>query len=397
VRGRRFLVVWQGYHTWSYHHRPSALAPHTPGQLGRPASQRRRRRRRPASMAEDGAEQTATYEGERNAEGERSGTGTATFPSGDTYTGGYEQGRRQGRGVYTFAAGGKYEGEYEDGRRHGSGVMEYADGARYSGAWCCGLRHGEGVHTYASGDYYSGAWAAGAKHGQGVYFFRSSCSQFYGYWDCGVFVGGCWTHKDGTIYVGTFSAADVAGDGVFLLAQGNEQKVAGLLADAGSSSGWRKVGMPVASNKSGPRPDLATLLASLELPAPEPLAALQRLAPDLVPLLYGFHPTRASSPAYDVPVSPRDPGEESPRAGAPSAVERKVFAKMTANEVAMLQWGDEWYNASRAMTLALNAEAGAALPPTRAELAEEVRVCTWPVHISARCAWGELCACTTRQ
>ena len=148
-----------------------------------------------------------SYEGERNSAGQRHGTGTATFANGDKYTGGYADGLRSGEGGYASASGDKYTGSYAENLRHGAGVMVYGDGSTYEGAWSRSYRHGEGIYDYPNGDHYDGAWAAGAKHGLGVYFFAESRSQFYGYWDCGSFLGGTWTHQDGTVYVGAFEKA----------------------------------------------------------------------------------------------------------------------------------------------------------------------------------------------
>eukprot|EP01048_Picozoa_sp_COSAG05_P036101 COSAG05_NODE_16068_length_354_cov_0.803922_1_plen_80_part_10 len=66
------------------------------------------------------------------------------------------------------------------------------------------LPPGEGTFTYAGGDYFTGSWSAGVKHGQGLYFYAESMSQLYGYWSCNTFIGGCWTHKDASTFVGTF-------------------------------------------------------------------------------------------------------------------------------------------------------------------------------------------------
>eukprot|EP01043_Picozoa_sp_COSAG02_P014011 COSAG02_NODE_570_length_20203_cov_8.049990_1_plen_822_part_00 len=215
-----------------------------------------------------------SYEGERNDAGQRHGSGTATFANGDKYTGGYVDGLRCGEGVYDSAAGDKYTGGYAENLRHGAGVMAYADGSTYEGAWCRGYRHGEGIYDYANGDYYEGAWAGGAKHGLGVYFFAESRSQFHGYWDCGSFLGGTWTHQDGTVYVGAFEkAVDVSSlPSTFYTPSGNSQS----MVCAGSR--WDLLGSPTSSE----RPALPVLLESLGLESPKPFAAMKKLAPGMI-------------------------------------------------------------------------------------------------------------------
>ena len=50
----------------------------------------------------DGENDLGHYEGERNEEGERHGTGTSHFPNGDVYQGEYNCGKRNGTGKYKF-------------------------------------------------------------------------------------------------------------------------------------------------------------------------------------------------------------------------------------------------------------------------------------------------------
>lgn len=231
---------------------------------------------RAVAMGDDEpAEQT--YEGERNDAGQRHGNGTATFANGDSYTGSYAEGLRSGEGVYESASGDKYTGSYENNLRHGPGVMAYADGGTYEGSWCRGYRHGEGIYDYPNGDYYEGSWAGGGKHGLGVYFFAQSRSQFHGFWDCGSFLGGTWTHQDGTVYVGAFEkAVDVgalpSGVSTFYTSSGNSQSV----VYAGSR--WDLLG----GAKPAERPCLPVLLDSLGIQCPEPFKAMKALAPGMI-------------------------------------------------------------------------------------------------------------------
>ena len=91
----------------------------------------------------DGASGT-TYQGPRNAHGERHGTG-----------------------VWSHSDGRRYAGEWRDGRRHGQGEMRYADGTIYCGEYASGLRDGHGRVEDSSGFWYEGGWKGGKMSGSG--------------------------------------------------------------------------------------------------------------------------------------------------------------------------------------------------------------------------------------
>jgi radial spoke head protein 1 len=86
---------------------------------------------------------TQVYEGERNSDKERHGTGKNTFPNGDVYNGAYAAGKRFGPGTYTWKAGHSYNGQYENGLRSGNGTLIYPDTSKYTGMvilprfFCC--------------------------------------------------------------------------------------------------------------------------------------------------------------------------------------------------------------------------------------------------------------------
>jgi len=162
----------------------------------------------------------------------------ATFPNGDTYTGGYFAGVREGQGTYLYHGEkpedddgdeappprGQYEGGWKKGQKNGLGVMTYKDGSKYHGAWRDGKREGEGTFYYANGDIYSGAWQKGKKHGQGTYFYKESGAELVGTWSDGVICEGSFSDQSGGVYKGHFTGdntniAYVPG-GVFTLASG---------------------------------------------------------------------------------------------------------------------------------------------------------------------------------
>lgn len=53
-------------------------------------------------LVELGKERSGSYEGGRNANGERHGHGQATHKNGDKYFGEYDTGKRHGNGKYIF-------------------------------------------------------------------------------------------------------------------------------------------------------------------------------------------------------------------------------------------------------------------------------------------------------
>jgi len=143
--------------------------------------------------------------------------GKATFPNGDTYTGGYFAGLRHGQGTYVYSGGrpaeegddppppkGTYEGTWKKSIKERVGIMTYAGGAKYHGAWKAGKREGQGTMFYASGDIYSGEWTGGKKHGQGTYLYKASGAELVGTWVEGVITKGIFRDKFGGKYEGVF-------------------------------------------------------------------------------------------------------------------------------------------------------------------------------------------------
>lgn len=151
--------------------------------------------------------------------GPRHGEGTATFPSGDVYTGSFEAGARSGSGSYTYAAAppaeegedpkppiATYEGKFKAGKKSGVGMLTFASGAKYHGAFVDGKYHGAGTMFYANGDIFTGEWVEGKKQGHGTYFFKESGSKVAGSWDANVLGSGTFTDKFGNVYEGAFAS-----------------------------------------------------------------------------------------------------------------------------------------------------------------------------------------------
>ncbi|TPX53423.1 hypothetical protein SeMB42_g00789 [Synchytrium endobioticum] len=142
-----------------------------------------------------------TYEGGRNAAGQRHGSGRMLWPNGDSYEGEYADGVRCGKGTYRWkTSGARYAGNYVDDRKHGEGLLVYPDASKYKGSFVAGKRSGYGTYLYMNGDVYKGMWDDDAKHGQGEYTYGSTSSVKRGTWVQNTLSGqGEVVHADHTI------------------------------------------------------------------------------------------------------------------------------------------------------------------------------------------------------
>ncbi|XP_020278420.1 uncharacterized protein LOC109852047 isoform X3 [Pseudomyrmex gracilis] len=122
------------------------------------------------------------YEGERNDNGERHGSGKTLLPNGDVYVGEYRNGFRHGVGTYVFGNGARYNGDWRQGRKYGQGSFWYPDGTRYEGEWKRDAKHGFGVYYYANNDIYEGSWERDLRHGLGTYVYADTGTKFMGTW-----------------------------------------------------------------------------------------------------------------------------------------------------------------------------------------------------------------------
>ncbi|KAJ1625640.1 hypothetical protein T492DRAFT_910751 [Pavlovales sp. CCMP2436] len=168
--------------------------------------------------------------------GPRAGQGKASYPSGDTYEGGYADGKREGAGVYVYKAKGwRYEGVFKAGLRHGLGLMYYSNDERYHGMWEAGLKCGQGTMYFASKDIYTGEWKAGAKSGLGVYYFAATGGELEGNWEAGNCLSGTWLDKSGLAYTGRYENQLPSSDGEFKFPSG--MAVKGYYAQAKQKDG----------------------------------------------------------------------------------------------------------------------------------------------------------------
>jgi len=101
------------------------------------------------------------------------GTGTYAFPSGEKYSGEFEEGMYNGTGKYYFPDGRRYEGQFRNNKFSGEGVYYFTNGVKYKGEFKYGKMSGRGTMTFPSGKKYVGQFENNMFHGWGVYAFPS--------------------------------------------------------------------------------------------------------------------------------------------------------------------------------------------------------------------------------
>ena len=94
-----------------------------------------------------------------------------------------------GQGTLTHPSGQKYTGEFQDDWMHGQGTLTRPDGLKYLGDFKKGKPDGKGTFTLPSGIKYVGDVKNGKEHGQDL------------------------THPSGQKYVGNTSMAKIDGQG----------------------------------------------------------------------------------------------------------------------------------------------------------------------------------------
>ncbi len=115
---------------------------------------------------------TARYEGDFKA-GHKHGRGVKTWANGDRYEGDFVEDRKEGHGKYTWGrgpwAGESYEGGYLDDKRQGFGTYRWPSGDVYSGPWENDAFTGQPTEMMrARGQFEREAREAVAKVGQKV-------------------------------------------------------------------------------------------------------------------------------------------------------------------------------------------------------------------------------------
>jgi len=178
----------------------------------------------------------ATFEGDRNAEGEMHGQGARTNENGDVYVGAFKHDRYGGHGTYTSFSNKAdeeeyaftYEGNFENDQMNGEGKLVYGNGNVYEGwfkngqfdkhgvfAWHAkqlkgnvytgeykdNKRHGHGALTYANGNRYEGRWDNNKRIETGTLTYANG-DHFKGSWENDAMTRGTFTWENGNVYVG---------------------------------------------------------------------------------------------------------------------------------------------------------------------------------------------------
>jgi len=161
------------------------------------------------------------YEGERNEDGNKHGTGKYTYDSGDVYDGGWKDGNKHGTGKYTYSNGTVYDGDWKDGNKHGTGKITYASGDVYDGDWKDNYMCGTGKCTYASGSVYEGGWRDDKKHGMGKRTYDSG-DVYEGSWKDNHMHGrGKYIYANDDVYDGDWKDGNRHGTGYHTFANGD--------------------------------------------------------------------------------------------------------------------------------------------------------------------------------
>lgn len=163
-----------------------------------------------------------------------------------------------------------YSGSWINGERSGVGKLSYPSGDSYYGQFEHNMQHGEGTYKYANGDIYSGQWVQGQRSGQGCYEYASNKSKLVGTWVDGEISNGKWIYSDGSCWSGDFKNGKPIGKSTFYSkSAGNQQngEWVELLIDEADEEGvtqllWKGETVvksnvaPSALNRAQYRPDL---------------------------------------------------------------------------------------------------------------------------------------------
>jgi len=139
--------------------------------------------------------------------------GTAIYPGGARYVGGFKNYKPHGEGTFTYSDGSKYFGEWKDGKGHGQGIKTWKDGRKYTGGFKNDEPHGEGTFIYPDGSKYFGQYKDGKRHGEGTL-----------------------TYSDGKTYIGQFVAGLAYGKGLCINQDGSSVECKMLKIEKGETS-----------------------------------------------------------------------------------------------------------------------------------------------------------------
>ena len=139
--------------------------------------------------------------------------GTAIYPGGARYVGGFKNYKPHGEGTFTYSDGTKYFGEWKNGKGHGQGIKTWNDGRKYTGGFKNDEPHGKGTFIHPDGTKYFGQYKDGQRHGEGTL-----------------------TYSDGKTYIGQFAAGLAYGKGLCINQDGSSVECKMLKIEKGETS-----------------------------------------------------------------------------------------------------------------------------------------------------------------
>ena len=118
------------------------------------------------------------YEGKRNMEGKRHGSGILRYVNGKIeYEGNWKNDLYDGSGKHYFISGEvEYDGDFKDGKCDGEGTLLLPGGSiRYKGSWRVARFQGDGVLYFPDGDgiLYEGEFKDGLPNGHGKFYHEN--------------------------------------------------------------------------------------------------------------------------------------------------------------------------------------------------------------------------------
>lgn len=165
----------------------------------------------------------ATYDGQWRYD-MMHGQGTMTFRNGDVYEGGFRYDLKHGQCRFAKHTGSIFEGQYKDDAAH-RGKKTYPCGKSYDGYWLWNMKHGQGEEHSANGDVYRGQFMRGRRHGKGSLEFASG-NRFDGFFQKGSIRQGTMTYHTEfpsahlAKYTGAFKGGKRSGQGSMKYADG---------------------------------------------------------------------------------------------------------------------------------------------------------------------------------
>lgn len=109
------------------------------------------------------------YEGNTNAQDDKSGQGTYRCYSGTVITGTWKSNYLTGKGRIVYVDGDRYVGNFKYDEKSGKGKYYFKNGDIYNGSWKNDKMNGKGKYTWKKKWTLTGTWKNGKINGQCVF------------------------------------------------------------------------------------------------------------------------------------------------------------------------------------------------------------------------------------